>query len=140
MKNINMKIIKIMKLEAKIFIPTQQLKLNTDWNLHPYFVCYLNHFLSFQVGMDRRDFVLATIFGTFGVLGILIGLGLAAWFYFRSKRPKRSAGDCEDSMDNGENPSQKLTKKNGFLNLKTPLISTKTLGWVQKDNKYLLNI
>ncbi|KAK0079709.1 hypothetical protein PV325_000902 [Microctonus aethiopoides] len=80
------------------------------------------------VGMDRRDFLLATIFGTFGVLGILIGLGLAAWFYFRSKRPKRSAGDCEDSMDNGENPSQKLTKKNGFLNLKTPLISTKTLG------------
>ncbi|KAK0180723.1 hypothetical protein PV327_003078 [Microctonus hyperodae] len=74
--------------------------------------------------MDRRDFVLATIFGTFGVLGILIGLGLAAWFYFRSKRPKRSAGDCEDSMDNGENSSQKLTKKNGFLNLKTPLIKS----------------
>ncbi|XP_011299534.1 synaptotagmin-7 isoform X1 [Fopius arisanus] len=83
------------------------------------------------VGMERRDLILTAIFGTFGALGVLLGLGLAAWLYLRARRSKGREGDLEDQMDNGEGTScsqPQQTKKNGFLNLKTPLISTKALG------------
>ncbi|KAF7988342.1 hypothetical protein HCN44_000915 [Aphidius gifuensis] len=84
------------------------------------------------VGMERRDIILTAIFGTFGAVGVLIGFGLAAWLYLKARSSKGRDGDLEEQMDNDEgascSQSQQPAKKNGFLNLKTPLISTKALG------------
>ncbi|XP_072752455.1 synaptotagmin-7 isoform X2 [Anoplolepis gracilipes] len=82
------------------------------------------------VGMERRDVILTAVFGTFGALAILIGLALAMWLYLRARKSKHQDDDLEDQNENGEGSSQQQqsTKKNGFLNLKTPLISTKALG------------
>lgn len=84
---------------------------------------------AFQVGMERRDVILTAVFGTIGALAILVGLALAMWLYLRARKSKQRDDDLEDQNDNGDGSSQQQsTKKNGFLNLKTPLISTKALG------------
>lgn len=79
--------------------------------------------------MERRDVILTAVFGTVGALAILIGLAFAMWQYLRRKSKQRD-DDLEDQNENGDGSSQQQqpTKKNGFLNLKTPLISTKALG------------
>ena len=76
--------------------------------------------------MERRDVILTVVFGTLGALVVLLGLGLAAWLYLRAKRSKQREADLE--QNNSEVSVEKPPKKNGFLNLKTPLISTKPLG------------
>ncbi|XP_050448538.1 synaptotagmin-7 isoform X1 [Cataglyphis hispanica] len=83
-----------------------------------------------RVGMERRDVILTAVFGTLGALVILLGLALAMWLYLRARKSKQQDDDLEDQNENGEGSSQQQqsTKKNGFLNLKTPLISTKALG------------
>ncbi|KAH0954220.1 hypothetical protein HN011_001369 [Eciton burchellii] len=82
------------------------------------------------MGMGRRDVILTAVFGTVGALAILIGLALAMWLYLRARKSKQRDNDLEDQNENGDGSSQQQqpTKKNGFLNLKTPLISTKALG------------
>ncbi|XP_011865167.1 PREDICTED: synaptotagmin-7 isoform X2 [Vollenhovia emeryi] len=82
------------------------------------------------VGMERRDVILTAVFGTVGALAILVGLALAMWLYLRARKSKQRDDDLEDQNDNGDGSGQQqqTTKKNGFLNLKTPLISTKALG------------
>ncbi|XP_036140743.1 synaptotagmin-7 isoform X3 [Monomorium pharaonis] len=82
------------------------------------------------VGMERRDVILTAVFGTVGALAILVGLAFAMWLYLRARKSKQRDDDLEDQNDNGDGSSQQQqsTKKNGFLNLKTPLISTKALG------------
>ncbi|XP_014489022.1 PREDICTED: synaptotagmin-7 isoform X2 [Dinoponera quadriceps] len=82
------------------------------------------------VGMERRDVILTAVFGTVGALAILVGLAFAMWLYLRTRKSKQRDDDLEDQNDNGDGSSQQQqpTKKNGFLNLKTPLISTKALG------------
>lgn len=52
------------------------------------------------------------------------------WLYLRARKSKQRDNDLEDQTENGDGSSQQQqpTKKNGFLNLKTPLISTKALG------------
>ncbi|XP_025153939.1 synaptotagmin-7 isoform X2 [Harpegnathos saltator] len=82
------------------------------------------------VGMERRDVILTAVFGTVGALAILIGLAFAMWLYLRARKSKQRDDDLEEQNDNGDGSSQQQqpTKKNGFLNLKTPLISTKALG------------
>ncbi|XP_029156421.1 uncharacterized protein LOC114929165 [Nylanderia fulva] len=80
------------------------------------------------VGMERRSVILTAVFGTVAALAILIALALAMWHYLRKKSKQRD-DDLEDQNENGDGSSQQQpTKKNGFLNLKTPLISTKALG------------
>ncbi|XP_011334237.1 synaptotagmin-7 isoform X2 [Ooceraea biroi] len=82
------------------------------------------------MGMGRRDVILTAVFGTVGALAILLGLALAMWLYLRARKSKQRDNDLEDQNENGDgsNQQQQPTKKNGFLNLKTPLISTKALG------------
>ncbi|XP_036140742.1 synaptotagmin-7 isoform X2 [Monomorium pharaonis] len=84
----------------------------------------------YPVGMERRDVILTAVFGTVGALAILVGLAFAMWLYLRARKSKQRDDDLEDQNDNGDGSSQQQqsTKKNGFLNLKTPLISTKALG------------
>ncbi|XP_028031616.1 synaptotagmin-7 isoform X3 [Bombyx mandarina] len=82
--------------------------------------------------MKTRDVVLVTVLGC-GSIAVL--LAVAVYLYIRRRRRKRE--DDEDgtscairadqsSSDGGREKS--LSKLNGFLSLKTPLISTKTLG------------
>ncbi|KAK2583900.1 hypothetical protein KPH14_001171 [Odynerus spinipes] len=81
--------------------------------------------------MERRDMILTVVFGTVGALAVIVGLGLAAWFYLRARKSKQRDDDLEDQNEHGEGGGGQQTqpaKKNGFLNLKTPLISTKALG------------
>ncbi|XP_067206136.1 synaptotagmin-7 isoform X2 [Linepithema humile] len=82
------------------------------------------------VGMERRDVILTAVFGTLGALAFLVGLAFAMWLYLRARKSKQRDDDLEDQNDNGDGSgqSQQPAKKNGFLNLKTPLISTKALG------------
>ncbi|XP_032668901.1 synaptotagmin-7 isoform X2 [Odontomachus brunneus] len=82
------------------------------------------------VGMERRDVILTAVFGTLGALAILVGLAFAMWLYLRARKSKQRDDDLEEQNDNGDGSSQQQQpiKKNGFLNLKTPLISTKALG------------
>lgn len=83
----------------------------------------------FQVGMERRDVILTAVFGTVIALAILVGLALAMWLYLRARKSKQRDDDLEEQNDNdGSGQQQQPAKKNGFLNLKTPLISTKALG------------
>ncbi|XP_057340808.1 uncharacterized protein LOC130677904 isoform X2 [Microplitis mediator] len=84
------------------------------------------------VVMERRDIILTAVFGTFGAISIFIGLCLAAWRYLRDKRSKDLISDCDNGIDS-ENivsveESQQYYKKNGLLNFKTPLITSKTVG------------
>ncbi|XP_012288340.1 synaptotagmin-7 isoform X2 [Orussus abietinus] len=83
--------------------------------------------------MERRDIILTAVFGTVGAVGVLVALGLAAWLYLRARRSKQREDDLEEQNENCEGAGssqqqQQPAKKNGFLNLKTPLISTKALG------------
>ncbi|XP_066587956.1 synaptotagmin-7 isoform X2 [Prorops nasuta] len=84
------------------------------------------------VGMERRDVILTAVFGTVGALVVLGGIGLAIWLYLRARNSKQRDDDLEDQNeirdDGGGSQQQQPTKKNGFLNLKTPLISTKAFG------------
>lgn len=103
-------------------------------SLHQSLIAPWTNHLNFrsQVGMERRDVILTAVFGTVGAVAVLVGLGLAAWLYLRARRSKQRDGDLEEQPENGAGSSQpqQPVKKNGLLNLKTPLISTKALGWV----------
>lgn len=79
--------------------------------------------------MQKRDIVLTAVFSSLAAL-ILIGGIAAACYFFHKKRRKH---DDEEDDDCTDGPSRlesgdKKSKINGFLSLKTPLISTKTLG------------
>ncbi|GJQ85080.1 hypothetical protein Trydic_g3736 [Trypoxylus dichotomus] len=80
--------------------------------------------------MQKRDVILTAVFSSLAAL-ILIGGIAAACYFFHKRRRKRD----EDEEEGGNGPSGKIeattekkSRLNGFLSLKTPLISTKTLG------------
>lgn len=78
--------------------------------------------------MERRDIILTIVFSILGAL-LVIGSIVFVIYWCRKRKRKRDEEhlDEEDLKQDG-GPSG--DKKNGFLSLKTPLISTKTLGWV----------
>ncbi|CAK9799508.1 SYT7 [Anthophora plagiata] len=83
--------------------------------------------------MERRDVILSAVFGTIGGLLVLVVLGLAIWFYLRAKKSKQRDKDFERQNEHGDSSVDDrqgtlAAKKNGLLNLKTPLISTKSFG------------
>lgn len=82
--------------------------------------------------MQKRDIVLTAVFSSLAALILIAGVG-AACYYFQKRRRKRD--DEEESSTGGGTCSRleagaekKTGRLNGFLSLKTPLISTKTLG------------
>ncbi|XP_060821953.1 synaptotagmin-7 isoform X2 [Bombus pascuorum] len=82
--------------------------------------------------MERKDVILTAVFGTVGGLAILVVFGMAAWLYLRTKKSKRRDNDLEPQSEHGDsfndNRHGKPAKRNGLLNLRTPLISTKSFG------------
>lgn len=79
--------------------------------------------------MQKRDIVLTAVFSSLAALILIGGIG-AACYFFHKKRRKRDEDDEEDCTDGPSRieSGEKKSKLNGFLSLKTPLISTKTLG------------
>ncbi|XP_069357119.1 synaptotagmin-7 isoform X4 [Maniola hyperantus] len=82
--------------------------------------------------MKVRDVVLIAILG---ISTAAVLFALAAYLYIRRRRRKRedeedgtSCAIRADSTSTEPGREKNLSRLNGFLNLKTPLISTKTLG------------
>jgi hypothetical protein len=80
--------------------------------------------------MERRDVILTAILSTLAAL-ITLGVTLFICYLWHKRKRKR---DEEDGCHDGEakvradTGGSKEGRSNGFLSLKTPLISTKTLG------------
>ncbi|XP_065172530.1 uncharacterized protein [Atheta coriaria] len=99
----------------------------------------LDEFIQAQnmLSMQKRDVVLTAVFSSLAALILITGVG-AACYFFHKRRRKRDDDDEEDGCEGGSGgggagmnraePSDKKSRLNGFLSLKTPLISTKTLG------------
>ncbi|XP_045468700.1 synaptotagmin-7 isoform X3 [Harmonia axyridis] len=86
-----------------------------------------------MIMMQKRDVVLTAVFSS--LIAILLIVGIAAACYFYHKRRRKQEDDFDDDSPEGGQCSRvetsvptKKSKLNGFLSLKTPLISTKTLG------------
>lgn len=80
--------------------------------------------------MQKRDIILTAVFASLAALILIAGVGAACYFYHK-KRRKREDDDEDDFADGApkaEAGREKKSRLNGFLSLKTPLISTKTLG------------
>ncbi|CAK1593080.1 unnamed protein product [Parnassius mnemosyne] len=82
--------------------------------------------------MKKRDIVIISILSC-AALAVLFSI--AAYLYIRRRRRKREDDEdgtsCAIRIDQSGADSGREkngTRLNGFLNLKTPLISTKTLG------------
>jgi hypothetical protein len=86
----------------------------------------------FQIVMERRDIVLTAILSTLAAL-MTLGLTLFICYWWQKRKRKRDEEEGEQGDRGGskvrvDSGSSKEGRSNGFLSLKTPLISTKTLG------------
>lgn len=85
--------------------------------------------------MQRRDVILTAVFASIAALILIAGLA-GACFYIHKRRRKRDEDEEESTqvvskVDGNAavgTSQEKKSKLNGFLSLKTPLISSKTLG------------
>lgn len=76
--------------------------------------------------MERRDIILTVIFSILGGI-LLIGSALFVFYWCHKRKRKRDEENMDDD-DLNKDGGQTSDKKNGFLSLRTPLISTKALG------------
>ncbi|KAJ0182947.1 hypothetical protein K1T71_000923 [Dendrolimus kikuchii] len=90
------------------------------------------HSTSNSVKMKTRDIVLIVILSCAAIAGLF---ALAAYLCIRRRRKKREDDEdgtsCAIRVDQSSSDGireKNISRLNGFLNLKTPLISTKTLG------------
>nr|XP_022920497.1 synaptotagmin-7 isoform X2 [Onthophagus taurus] len=80
--------------------------------------------------MRKREIILTAVFSSLAALILIAGIG-AACYFFHKRRRKRDDDEedmAETPQRNETAPQEKKSRINGFLSLKTPLISTKTLG------------
>jgi hypothetical protein len=82
-----------------------------------------------QLVMERRDVILTAVLSTLAAL-MTLGVTLFICYWWHKRKRKR---DEEDGNDGGakiraDAAGKQEGRSNGFLSLKTPLISTKTLG------------
>jgi hypothetical protein len=85
-----------------------------------------------QLFMERRDIILTAVLSTLAAL-ITLGVTLFICYWWHKRKRKRDEEDGEHGDRGGskmrvDTGSSKEGRSNGFLSLKTPLISTKTLG------------
>ncbi|KAE8741545.1 hypothetical protein FOCC_FOCC012929 [Frankliniella occidentalis] len=98
-----------------------------DWDMNAERSRWVARFATLQIkvyvpnAMERRDVVLLAVLGLVALL-LLLGAGAAALWWVRRRR-KREADEEAAAKE-----PVKQQRNNGFLSLKTPLISTKTLG------------
>lgn len=84
----------------------------------------------FQLMMQRRDVILTAVFSSLAALILIAGIGAACYFFHkrRRKRDEEEEDSQQGTCSRLDASQEKKSKLNGFLSLKTPLISTKTLG------------
>ncbi|XP_054259840.1 synaptotagmin-7-like isoform X2 [Macrosteles quadrilineatus] len=81
-----------------------------------------------MVVMERRNLILTAILSTLGVV-LVLAVALYVFFWCHKRRRKREdAAALEDGSNMAVTVHKEKESRNGFLNFKTPLISTKTLG------------
>lgn len=93
--------------------------------------------------MQKRDIILTAVFSTFAALITLASALFVCYWCHKRKRKREDEIEDPDSPittmmsssskndqggGSGGGGETKKNRLNGFLNLKTPLISTKTLG------------
>ncbi|KAJ8975648.1 hypothetical protein NQ317_012986 [Molorchus minor] len=84
----------------------------------------------YRLMMQKRDIVLTAVFSSLAALILVAGIG-AACYFFNKRRRKREEDEEQSHLGHTsrlEAVPEKKSRLNGFLSLKTPLISTKTLG------------
>jgi hypothetical protein len=86
-----------------------------------------------QLVMERRDVILTAVLSTLAAL-LTLGVTLFICYWWHKRKRKRDEEDGSDGVakirvdSGGGGGGNKEGRSNGFLSLKTPLISTKTLG------------
>ncbi|KAL1502502.1 hypothetical protein ABEB36_007636 [Hypothenemus hampei] len=83
--------------------------------------------------MEKRDVILTAVFSSIAAMILLAGAA-AAFYFFQKRRRKREEEEEEDAEGRRIAAENKKSRLNGFLSLKTPLISTKTLGSYSPKN------
>lgn len=85
--------------------------------------------------MQKRDVVLTAVFSSIAALILMAGVAAACYFFHKRRRKREDDDDDEEAGSTARSgrmieatKEKKHNKLNGFLSLKTPLISTKTLG------------
>lgn len=84
--------------------------------------------------MQKRDVVLTAVFSSIAALILMAGIAAACYFFHKRRRKREDDDDDEEAATTPRSARIEATKEkkhnklNGFLSLKTPLISTKTLG------------
>lgn len=120
------------KTQHPIFclITSLSLILFTKYNTGTHQCSYFKLLFLFQLIMQKRDVILTAVFSSLAALILIAGIGAACYFFHKRRRKREQ--DEEDSQQGTcsrfEPSQEKKSKLNGFLSLKTPLISTKTLG------------
>jgi hypothetical protein len=82
----------------------------------------------FQIqGMERKDVIWTAILSSLAALLALVATLFACYWCHKRKR-KREEEEAEEAIVVPPHPSSSLSRLNGILNLKTPLISVKGIG------------
>ncbi|KAK7867359.1 hypothetical protein R5R35_008906 [Gryllus longicercus] len=81
--------------------------------------------------MERRDVILTAVLSTLAAL-LALGVALASCYWWHKRKRKRDEEERLDELDRAPPApapgKEHGARSNGFLSLRTPLISTKTLG------------
>jgi hypothetical protein len=80
--------------------------------------------------MERRDVILMVVLSTLAAL-VTLGVTLFICYWWNKRKRKRDEEGGNDGTDvkvRADTGGSKEGRSNGFLSLKTPLISTKTFG------------
>ena len=88
-----------------------------------------NMYVMLQLVMERRDVILTAVLSTLAALITLgVTLFICYWWHKRKRKRDEEDGNGGGSKIRADCSGSKEGRSNGFLSLKTPLISTKTLG------------
>ncbi|CAG9853559.1 unnamed protein product [Phyllotreta striolata] len=92
--------------------------------------CFEFNFFGYKLMMQKRDVILTAVFSSLAALILIAGIGAGCYFFHkrRRKRDEDENDSQEVTVRKLEEGSEKKSRVNGFLSLKTPLISSKTLG------------
>jgi len=77
--------------------------------------------------MERKDVIWTAVLSSLAALVALVG-SLFACYWWQKRKRKREEEEEEAEPVVMQHPVSSLSRLNGFLSLKTPLISTKALG------------
>jgi cbb3-type cytochrome oxidase subunit 3 len=78
--------------------------------------------------MERKDMIWTAVLSSLAALVALVGSLYACYWWQRRKRKREEEEEEAETVVIMQHPTSTLSRLNGILSLKTPLISTKALG------------